>query len=193
LITNYVYPNLVIENVDFKAEYPSVYFDGIKGNNFTARRVHVVGNVDSVKIHGDNVTVEDSLLENTVYYDSDPYQGGGATHNDNIQILNGKNIKIIGNTIRGATNFAILGSASHADVPNLLIDNNWVDGGWCTVKLQELSGWNESATVTDNKFGPNRHVSYCAFQAEPSVTLLSSAGNVYEANGSPVVPLRVDS
>jgi hypothetical protein len=193
LITNYGYPNLVIENVDFKAEYPSVYFDGIKGNNFTARRVHVVGNVDSVKIHGDNVTVEDSLLENTVYYDSDPYQGGGATHNDNIQILNGKNIKIIGNTIRGATNFAILGSASHADVPNLLIDNNWVDGGWCTVKLQELSGWNESATVTDNKFGPNRHVSYCAFQAEPSVTLLSSAGNVYEANGSPVVPLRVDS
>ena len=65
----------------------SVYFDGIKGNNFTARRVHVVGNVDSIKIHGNNVTVEDSLLENTTYYASDPYQGGSATHNDNIQIL----------------------------------------------------------------------------------------------------------
>jgi hypothetical protein len=193
LITNYGYSNLVIENVDLKAEYPSVYFDGIKGNNFTARRVHVVGNVDSVKIHGDNVTIEHSLLENTVYYDRDPYQGGGATHNDNVQILNGKNIKIIGNTIRGATNFGILGAANHGDVPNLLIDENWLDGGWCTLKLQEVNGWNESATVTDNKFGPNRQVKNCAFQAEPSVTLLSSSGNVYEADGSPVIPLRVDS
>ena len=41
LITDYGYPDLVIENVDVKAEYPSVYFDGIKGNNFIARRVHV--------------------------------------------------------------------------------------------------------------------------------------------------------
>ena len=72
------------------AEHPSVYFDGIKGNNFTARRVHVVGNVDSIKIHGDNVKVENSLLENTVHYASDPYQGGWATHNDNIQILSGR-------------------------------------------------------------------------------------------------------
>ena len=112
LITNYGYPNLLVEDVSVVAEYPSVYFDGIKGNNFTARRVHVVGNVDSIKIHGDNVTVEDSLLENTTYYASDPYQGGGATHNDNIQILSGKNLTITGNTIRGATNFAILGSPS---------------------------------------------------------------------------------
>ena len=66
LITNYGYPNLLVENVDVVAEHPSVYFDGIKGNNFTARRVHVVGNVDSIKIHGDNVKVENSLLENTV-------------------------------------------------------------------------------------------------------------------------------
>ena len=107
--------------------------------------------------------------------------------------MNGKNIKIIGNTIRGATNFAILGSASHADVPNLLIDNNWLDGGHCTVKLQELNGWSQSATVTDNNFGPNRVVRNCAFQAEPSVSLLSSSGNVYESDGSPVVPLRIDS
>ena len=66
LITNYGYSNLLVEDVKVVAEYPSVYFDGIKGNNFTARRVHVVGNVDSIKIHGDNVKVENSLLENTV-------------------------------------------------------------------------------------------------------------------------------
>jgi len=192
LITNYGYPNLLISDVSVVAEHPSVYFDGIKGNNFTARRVHVVGNVDSIKIHGDNVTVEDSLLEDTTYYASDPHQGGGGTHNDNIQILSGKNLTITGNTIRGATNFAILGAAEHATIPDLVVHGNWVDGGHCTVKLQVRNGHRLTATVTDNKFGPNRKVRNCAFTAYP-VVQLTEGGNVYEADGSPVGVLRVVS
>ena len=192
LITNYGYSNLLVEDVSVVADHPSVYFDGIKGNNFTARRVHVVGNVDSIKIHGDNVKVEDSLLENTVSYANDPYQGGSATHNDNIQILKGKNLTITGNTIRGASNFAILGSASQAAVPDLEIRGNWVDGGHCTIKLQVLNGHGQTATVTDNKFGPNRKVKSCAFTAYPAVNL-TARGNVYEADGSPVNVLRVVS
>jgi len=174
------------------ADHPSVYFDGIKGNNFTARRVHVVGNVDSIKIHGDNVTIEDSLLEDTQDYASDPYQGGGATHNDNIQILQGKNLTITGNTIRGASNFAILGSATQASVPNLEVRGNWLDGGHCTVKLSILNGYGLTATVTDNKFGPNRKVQSCAFTAYPAVNL-TARGNVYESDGSPVSVLRTNS
>jgi len=104
LLTNYGSDNLVIEDSEFRAAHPSVWIDGIKGWDFTARRVHVVGNVDSIKIHGPNVTIEDSLLEDTTYYASDPNQGGGATHNDNIQILSGSNIAITGNTIRGSQN-----------------------------------------------------------------------------------------
>lgn len=193
LITDYGYANLVVENVLVQPDYPSVYFDGIKGSNFTARRVHVMGNVDSVKIHGDNVRVEDSLLESTTYYKSDPSQGGGPTHNDNIQILYGRNLVITGNTIRDTTNFAILGAASRGDTPNLVIDHNWLDGGHCTIKLQELNGWNENASVTNNIFGSHRLISNCAFQATPSVNLTNSSGNVYEADGRPVTPLRIDS
>ena len=186
LITDYGYDNLLIEDVDVVAEYPSVYFDGIKGWDYTARRVHVVGNVDSVKIHGDNVTVEDSLLENTTYYASDPAQNGGATHNDNIQILTGKNIKITGNTIRGATNFAILGGAEQGAV-TLTASDNYLDGGWCTVKLQVKNGNSETAKVTNNTFGPNRSVSSCPFTAYPAVSLTQS-GNRFE-DGSAVIPL----
>ena len=105
-----------------------MYFDGIKGNNFTARRVHVVGNVDSIKIHGDNVRVEDSLLENTVYYASDPYQGVEQPTTTTSRSCRRKNLTITGNTIRGATNFAILGSSSHATVPDLVIN-------------KQLAGW----------------------------------------------------
>ncbi|HET9648798.1 MAG TPA: hypothetical protein VFP34_11260 [Microlunatus sp.] len=187
LITNYGYDNLVIDHVDVKAEYPSVYFDGIKGWDFTARNVHVVGNVDSVKIHGDNVTVQNSLLENTVYYASDPAQGGGPTHNDNVQILRGNNLKIVGNTIRGATNFAILGGAEQANV-GLAVDGNWLDGGHCTVKLQVKNGWSETAAVTNNKFGPNRAVSSCVFTAYPAVKL-SQNNNTMELTGDVVNPL----
>jgi hypothetical protein len=187
LITNYGYGNLIIDHVDVIAQYPSVYFDGIKGWDFTARYVHVVGNVDSVKIHGDNVSVQNSLLENTVYYSSDPAQGGGPTHNDNVQILQGSNIKITGNTIRGATNFAILGGAEQNNV-SLTLTNNWLDGGHCTVKLQVKNSWSETATVTGNKFGPNRAVSSCPFTAYPAVKLTQS-GNTMELTGAVVNPL----
>jgi hypothetical protein len=187
LITDYGYDNLIIDHVDVVAEYPSVYFDGIKGWDFTARYVHVVGNVDSVKIHGDNVSVQNSLLENTVYYSSDPAQGGGPTHNDNVQILQGSNIKITGNTIRGATNFAVLGGAEQNNV-SLTLTNNWLDGGHCTVKLQVKNSWSETATVTGNKFGPNRAVSSCPFTAYPAVKLTQS-GNTMELTGAAVNPL----
>lgn len=191
LITDYGFKNLVIENVDINAEYPSVYFDGIKGSNFTARRVHVVGNVDSIKIHGSNVTVEDSLLENTKYYKHDPQQGGSHTHNDNIQILRGTDLRIVGNTIRGATGFAILGGAEKSNV-RLYANGNWLDGGHCTVKLQTRNGYTESATVTDNKFGPDRGDPTCPFTAYPSVKLTAS-GNRFLRSGAPVPVLRVVS
>lgn len=189
LITNYGSKNLIVEDVDLKAAHPSVWLDGIKGSDFTATRVHVVGNVDSVKIQGDNVTVEDSLLENTTYYASDPNQGGGPTHNDNIQIQRGANIRVTGNTIRGSTNFAVLGAASTGNTPNLVVEGNWVDGGHCTIKLQILGGYSNTATVRNNKFGPNRQVRSCPFQAEPGVKLTAS-GNVFEDTGGAVSILR---
>ena len=191
LITNYGFSGLVISDVRIVPEFPSVYFDGIKGSEFTARRVHISGGVDSVKIHGNNVTIENSLLEKTTYYASDPQQGGGATHNDNVQILNGTNLRITGSTIRGATNFAVLGAASKGNT-NLVLANNWLDGGHCTVKLQILNGYSETATVTGNKFGPNRKVSSCAFTAYPAVKLTQS-GNTYELTGSIVTPLLLVS
>ena len=191
LITDYGYQGLLITDTTIEPEFPSVWFDGIKGSGFTARRVHIIGGVDSIKIQGDNTTVEDSLLENTTYYASDPQQSGGPTHNDNIQIQNGQNVKVTGNTIRGSQNFAVLGAASKGNL-NLRVTDNWLDGGHCTVKLQILNGWTGTATVTGNKFGPNRKVSSCAFTAYPAVTLTQNA-NTFEMTGGVVNPLIVIS
>jgi len=187
LITDYGYQGLLITDTTIEPEFPSVEFDGIKGYGFTARRVHVIGGVDSVKIQGSNTVVEDSLLENTNYYANDPQQGGTPTHNDNIQIQNGQNLRVTGNTIRGATNFAVLGAAALGDT-NLVVDGNWLDGGHCTVKLQIAGTWAETAQVTNNKFGPNRAVSSCPFTAYPAVNLTQS-GNTFELTGGIVSPL----
>lgn len=187
LITNYGYPGLVIEDTYIEPEFRSVQFDGIKGNNFTARRVHIVGGVDNIKIHsGGNVTIQNSLLEKTDYYTSDPLQGGRPTHNDSIQILDGKNIVITNNTIRGAQNFAVLGGAQHGDI-TMRIVGNYLDGGHCTVKLQVASNWSNTATVSNNTFGPNRKVQSCPFTAYPAVKLTES-GN-YLTTGAVVKPL----
>lgn len=189
LVTNYGYPGLLIEDTLLRPDHPSVSLDGIKGWGFTARRVHVVGGVDSIKIHGHDVKVERSLLENTQWFAHDPYQRGGPTHNDNIQVMKGHNISIRGNTIRGASNFAILGSASLGDTPDLVIAGNWLDGGHCTVKLSRLKSYRLRVQLSSNRFGPNRRISYCPVQAEPQIPL-SAWDNRYEWTRRPIVIYR---
>ncbi|MGV8910310.1 MAG: hypothetical protein ACOH1Y_15110, partial [Propionicimonas sp.] len=103
------------------------------------------------------------------------------------QILFGQNLKLTGNTIRGAQNFAILGAASKGNT-NLMVNGNWLDGGYCTVKLQVMGSYSETANVTGNKFGPNRQISSCAFTSYPKVSL-AQGSNTFELTGRPVTPL----
>ena len=183
VITNYGFSNLVVQDSDIIPEHPTVWQDGVKGSDFTLQRVYITGNVDSVKIQGSNVTIQNSLLENTTYYAHDPNQGGGPTHNDNVQIQGGSNVKLIGNTIRKATNFAVLGAADIGDNSGLLVRGNWLDGGHCTVKISELNGHQlTGAQLIDNKFGPNRLVPTCPIVAVNG-TGVSATGNTFELTG----------
>ena len=186
VITNYGYKNLVVKDSSIIPAHPTVWQDGVKGSDFTLQRVYITGNVDSVKIQGSNVRIRRSLLENTTYYPHDPNQGGGPTHNDNVQIQTGRNIKLIGNTIRRATNFAVLGAADIGGNSGLLVQGNWLDGGHCTVKIQELHGYQlTGAQLINNKFGPNRLVQSC-----PIVAVIGSgvtaSGNIRQSNGAHV-------
>lgn len=190
MITAVNQPGLVVEDTDLKAANPSVYMDGILGNNYTIRRVHIQGGVDNVKIEGDNVRVESSLLDGTNYFDRDPSQNNGPSHNDAIQILNGANIVITGTTALADTNFAILGGAEWGSVPGLKITDNYVDGGWCQVKLAVRNGYSLSATVTGNTFGPHIKVKSCPLVAEKAVNLYE-ANNVADVDGHKIVALRI--
>ena len=129
------------------------------------------------------MTIEGSTLENTVYYASHYSQNGGPTHNDNIQILKGDNIRIIGNTIRGSQNFAVLGAPEQGTMRNLLVQGNNTDDGHCTMKFATKGGFAQSVTVRDNRVGAHQAVRGCGIVVVHGVNLTES-GNRWTATGA---------
>lgn len=188
LVTNYGQPNFTIEDSTLTPDHPSVWIDGIKGNNFIARRVEAYGTVDTAKIHGDNVRIENSWFHDTKYYSSDPNQGGGPTHNDGVQILGGNNIAVIGNNISVPIdqNSAIQVTQNYDWVSNTIISRNWLDGAGCTVNVNDLPRTSlRGLALSNNRFGRNHRYIDCAVIAYPGVSM-SISDNVWDDNGLPV-------
>ncbi len=177
----------VISDSELVPEHPSVWLDALKGSNYTALRVDAHGTVDTAKVYGDNVRIEASWLHDTRYYPSDPNQGGGPTHNDGVQVLGGRNIRILGNTITGARNAALMVTQDYSATTDLVFSGNFADDGWCSVNLNNkplprMGG----ITVTGNRFGGHDTFTNCAIIATHA-TALTATGNVWDATGRPVV------
>ncbi len=177
--------NLVVSDTELVPEFPSVWLDAIKGFNYTALRVNAHGTVDLAKVYGPNVTITSSWLHDTQYYAHDPNQGGSYTHNDGVQILGGTNIRIFGNWIYGGSNSALQVTQDAGIVTDAQFDSNWVDGGNCTVNIQNkprptLTGFD----LKNNRFGHNTLYNDCAVISQPAVTL-NVSGNVWDDTGEP--------
>ncbi len=186
LVTNYGFARLVVEDTTIKRDVAQVWIDGVKGSDFTLRRVHIVGGVDNVKVQGDNVRIEDSLLENTDYFANDPNQGGTPTHNDNIQVQRGNNLVFLRNTIRGGQNFAILLASSINNTTNVTIDGNYLSDGHCSMKIEERNGWNlTQTTIKNTRFGTGQAVRNCAINQVVG-TEVTFGNNVWAATGAAV-------
>ncbi|MEJ5866617.1 hypothetical protein WDV85_02545 [Pseudokineococcus sp. 5B2Z-1] len=180
--------NLVVEDVTLVPDFPSVWLDGLKGANFTARRVNSWGTVDNVKVHGDKVRVLDSWLHDSAYFASDPNQGGGPTHNDAVQVLGGTDVVIRGNSLSGASNGAIQVTQDYAATRGLVIEGNWFAGGTCNIKLAHKSKlpYLETVVVRGNQFrAGSTSIADCPLLATNSTTLVQSA-NVYTGTATPI-------
>lgn len=186
IVTDYGYSNLNIEDSELVPSNPSVWIDALKGNNFTARRVNAHGTVDGVKIHGDNVRVEASWVHDMVDYAQDPNQSYGPTHNDGVQILGGNNIQVVGNRLSGASNSAIQVTQDYAAVTNSGINHNWLDGGNCTVQVNNKPLPSLVAPdISYNRFGHNTRYSNCAIIASNAVAIYP-VGNVWDDTDTPI-------
>ena len=132
--------NFVIEDSTLVPSTPSVFLDGLKGGNYTARRLDISGVVDGAKVHGNNVSISGTWIHGMRWFSSDPYQGGTGTHNDGIQVLGGANVSIVGNDISGASGAAIQVTQDYSDVRNMLIQGNFLGGGGCSLNVAEKGG-----------------------------------------------------
>ena len=181
---------LVLQDSEILPSSPTVWLTGVKGANFTMRRVHVHGGVvDGVMASGNNVRVEDSYIHSLVYYAQDPTHSDGS-HNDGVQVVGGTNITVTGNTIHVGTreNSVLQVTQDVAATRGLSFTGNWVDGGTCSVKLTEQGGSALGPViVSGNHFGRSMSIAGCAV-LRTKATTLTAVGNRWEDNGQPVVP-----
>ena len=136
---------------------PSATVDGMWGDNFIGRRLNIHGGVDGLKA-GSNTTLECSYIHDQAYFASDPNQGGGPTHNDAIQILEGTGIHIVGNQLVAAKdqNAAIQITQDFGAVGDLHLESNWADGGGCTFNISHKGATSlTDVHVIGNRFGRN--------------------------------------
>ncbi len=184
--------NLLVEDSELVPIDPSVNIDGIDGWNYTALRVNIHGTVDGAKMFGPNATMQDSWIHDLVTYWNDPSHADGVSHNDDVQILSGSNLRIVGNDLEGGHNTAIQITQDNGPLTDVLIDRNWADAGNVTFNiankpLASLSG----ITVTNNIFG-HAAVTGCQILYTSETALLAS-NNVYADTGLPVVILNTGS
>jgi hypothetical protein len=163
-----------------------MWIDSVKGANFTLRRVNAHGTVDLVKVFGDHVRIEGSWLHDAQWYANSPGQPDG-THNDGVQVLEGSDIAITGNTISGVSNAALMVTQDVGPVTGLRFEGNWVDGGACSVNLNPKPWPSMSGlVVSGNRFGRNTRIPDCSIIFPQATTTVVTAGNVWDDNGTPV-------
>jgi len=177
--------NFLIEDSELVPMDPSVQIDGIKGWNYTALRVEIHGTTDGAKMYGPNATIEDSYIHGLVTYAHDPDQGGKQSHNDGVQILSGSNLKIIGNTIEGGSNTALMITQDHGSTSNVVFDNNWVSGGACSVNMTPKPLGSLNAITLDNNIFTDNSTNNCPI-LDTTATDLSASGNAFAGSGQPV-------
>jgi Right handed beta helix region len=177
--------NFLIEDSELVPMDPSVQIDGIKGWNYTALRVDIHGTTDGAKMYGPNATIEDSYIHGLVTYAHDPDHGGGESHNDGVQILSGSNLKIIGNTIEGGSNTALMITQDHGTTSNVVFDNNWVSGGACSINMTPEPLGSLSGITLDNNIFTDNSTKHCPI-LDTTHTDLNVSGNVFAGTGLPV-------
>lgn len=177
--------SLTIEDTEIVAQNPSYQANGIFGWNITARRLNIHGVIDQCHFYGaGNVTLENSWLHDNLHYENDPGWGGKPSHDDSIQIQSGTGYRILGNRLEGATNAAIMITQDAGAVADVMIRDNWLDGGACTVNIAQKSRPPFSnIDVVGNVFGISSK--YGCHVIRPPLGDINTGGNTV-TDGRPV-------
>lgn len=181
---------MLISNVEVLAANAAPGVNGVVGHDFTLEDSEIHHVTDQVHITGSNVIVRDNWFHDNYHFESDPYQDGGASHDDSIQIIGGSNITIADNRFTGAYNAGVQITQSISAVSDVTIRDNLLGGGGCTVNIAEKGrGPIRGTAIRDNRFLSDQRIDGCAI-IHPSSTRITHSGNVWDDTGRPVRPSR---
>ncbi|GEK21325.1 hypothetical protein CXY01_18450 [Cellulomonas xylanilytica] len=191
MVSKEVPSSVTIQDTELAPSTPSYHIRGIIGANFTLIRTNIHHVVDQVLITGDNVSVRDSWFHDNSYWEQDPNYNNTPTHNDNVQISIGKNLRFTNNVMSGTRNAVLMVTQDRGVVTDLLFSGNHVDGGACSVNLAEKTyGPISGLTFKDNTFGRSTKVANCAILAKTTTIPLLTLGNNVYVDGAVVTVKR---
>jgi len=188
--------SLTMADSEVSPANPDTWLDGVSVDNTTLLRMNIHGSVDGVKAF-DNVTVQDSYIHDLSWYASQP-NGAGPTHNDAVQTYEGnRNITLRHNAMNPGRNgnaaYQVTQDLGHV-ATNLRIEDNWLDGGGCTLNFSHKGGPTPMTGiyVTNNRFGRSSTFN-CPILVSTKTTLTANSGNVWDDTGKPIpAPQRHD-
>ncbi len=179
--------NFLVEDVTIVPSNPSPYINGINVNQpGIIRRADISGTVDGMMIYGSGVRIEGSYLHDFAHYTKDPNWGGGPSHDDAIQVQSGTGIQIVGNSLSGAYNAAVMVTQDVAATSNLAINSNWIDQGGCSINFGSDGAYKSGMQVNGNRFGRAQRVVGCAIVHNSSKSDLAPVGNVWDDTGQAI-------
>lgn len=151
--------------------------NGLRGWNINAARLDIHHVIDPAHFWGTgNVQLRNSWIHDTLHYANDPGWNGGPSHDDGVQIQGGSGYWITGNRIEDAHNAAIMLTQDQGVLKNVMIRDNFLDHGACTVNIaQKARGPLQNIDVRDNLFGANS-VYNCQI-IRPSAGDITTTGN----------------
>ena len=123
---------------------------GVSGGNMTVVGNEIRGTVDGIQVTDGNTLIEGNYIYNL--FDT-ILPGGGISHNDNIQVLNGSNITINKNVmiseISPSHNSVVFAQSDFGPISNLTVSNNYVvAAGWTIRFNNDVTGF-----IIDNTVG----------------------------------------
>ncbi len=169
-----------------QAEMLNMKSAAILGSNFTVTRSNIHDSGADAFKPGRNVVIESSWMHRLGTID--------GSHSDAVQMVAGGDVVIRGNNIDMPANLqrytnsqCILLQTNNGPINNVLIENNWLNGGgWCVQVNDKERGHGspQNIRISGNRFGPD-----CTFgtilvrgdNADTSVT-----DNIFELTGGEI-------
>ncbi len=194
-------PSALVVDSTFIPRAPNNHIDGVRGSNFTLRRVEISRTVDGVHVHGTpvrldphagNVTIAGSWIHDLIHYKDTSHTDG--THNDGLQIVGGRNISVTGTRIDGTIyTSAFMIAKDRNDISNVTINGNWLAGGSVTINVADKTYEPiRGLIMNDNVFtrGSTAIADFAMLVGSRTRTISTATGNTWHDRTTPSPYMR---